>query len=169
MKTVKSQRKHFRFLYQFLIKTGILTGMIGLILSFLICPFRMNDNTMFPSFRNGDLGIFCKIMSGTTNDVILYKDADNQLKVGRVVAVGGQTVEFYESGGFKINGSSIFDEVPYDTYATDVSIYPITLEDDQVFVLNDFRSVETDSRTFGPIDTSQIVGKLICSWRIRGF
>lgn len=169
MKEVRSKNKGYVFLYRFLIKTGVLLVGIAMVLIFVICPFRMNDNTMFPSFRNGDLGIFCKLMSCQTNDIILYEDSNGKLKVGRIVAVGGQTVVFNENGGFQIDGYTPSEEIPYETYADNVSNYPLVLTNDQFFVLNDFRSIQTDSRQFGPIDKSQIKGKLVFLWRIRGF
>lgn len=165
----KQGKSKYRFLYRFLLKTGILLTIIVITLMFIICPFRMDDNTMFPSFRNGDLGVFCRVMSIQTNDVVLYKNDDGVLKVGRVVAMEGQTIEFLEDGGYNVDGYGAFEEIPYETYATDVSHYPFILNDGEVFVLNDFRSVETDSRSMGPIDESQIVGKLVFSLRIRGF
>jgi signal peptidase I len=39
--------------------------------------------------------------------------------------------------------------------------YDVTLEEDQLFVSGDNRANSLDSRTFGPISTDQVIGKLV--------
>lgn len=159
----------FEFLRKFLMKTGILAGVIYFILSFVICFHRMDGNNMFPFFQDGDLGVFYKITSYSLNDVVLYKDNNGDLNVGRIVAIGGQTIEFYKDGGYSVNDYGSLEKIPYDTYTDDLSMYPLTLDSDEFFVLNDYRSDMMDSRQIGCIKKYNIEGKLIFSFRCRDF
>ena len=166
---LKKNTKKFKFLSQFFVKTGILAGIVFVILSFVLCFYRMDGNNMFPFFQNGDLGIFYRLSSCFLNDVVLYEDSNGDLHVGRIVAVGGQTIEFYEGGGYSVNEYNSLERIPYDTCTDDLSMYPLTLDSDEFFVLNDFRSDMNDSRHIGCIKKSDIKGKLIFLFRCRDF
>lgn len=50
------------------------------------------------------------------NDVVLYEDEDGKKRVGRIIAFGGQVVEFAEEGGFKVDDYQPTEENPYKTY-----------------------------------------------------
>ena len=76
-------------LVRFLIKTATIFGTLYFLFSFVFCMFRMNDNYMFPSFRDGDLGVFIRIANFYPQDVILYEQ-NGKNKVGRIVAINDQ-------------------------------------------------------------------------------
>ena len=158
-----------KLLKRFLVKTGIIAGIITTILIFVLSFHRMSGNNMFPFFQDGDLGVFYKLGSSSLNDVVLYNDKDGNLNVGRIVAAGRQTIKFREDGGYEVNGYETVEEIPYETHTEDLSVYPLTLKDDEFFILNDFRSDSNDSRQFGPVKSSDIKGKMIFLFRCRDF
>lgn len=165
------KKKKYRFLTRFLLKTCVIIVIGAVILIWVLRIHRMTGNSMFPSVRDGDLCVFYRLESCTLNDVVLYKDESGQAKVGRIVAVGGQTVDFMEEGGYEIDGYQAVDEIPYETYASVRSSvkYPVTLDENSYFILNDFRSDTADSREYGVVDRSQVKGKLLFLLRRRGF
>ena len=83
--------------------------------------------------------------------------------VCRVVAGPGDTVQVTDSERLVVNGntmveSNIFYSTPmYGTFVT----YPLTLGADEYFVLADSRTGGMDSRFFGPVKKSEIVGTVI--------
>lgn len=133
----------------------------------------MSGNTMSPYVRDGDLTIYNRMDRENIylNDVVLYEDADGKEHVGRVVAGNGQEVDFPEEGGYRINGYLTSEEILYETYAAENSevSYPIELGEDEYFILNDFRSMTSDSREFGAVKRSQIKGKILCLFRWRNY
>ena len=139
-------------------------------LMFVLALYRMDGNSMFPSVRDGDLAVFCRLQNCYSNDIVLY-EAYGTKKVGRVIAVPGQTVDFLKDGGYEVDGNFLYDEVPYETYKeSDSSVeYPITLGEGEYFILNDFRSDANDSRVLGAINKYDIVGKALYLFRRRGF
>ena len=83
--------------------------------------------------------------------------------MGRVVAAGGDTVEVTEQGQLVVNGNSMIEtNIFYSTpeYAGFVE-YPLTLGPGEYFVLADYRNGGADSRFFGPVKQSDILGTVI--------
>ena len=68
----------------------------------------MHGNAMFPAIRDGDFCLYAKTGAITQNDVIFYRDNSGQISCGRVVAQGGQTITFGETGGYMIDGKGLF-------------------------------------------------------------
>lgn len=98
-----------------------------------------------------------------SQDVILY-EKDGSRRVGRVIAHGGDTVEITGDGELHINGSIVMENnVYYNTYPyTEGNVtYPLTLDEDEVFVLGDYREGARDSRYYGTISSDEIRGKVI--------
>lgn len=167
----KGKKQNYGFLIRFLLKTGIMIGAAAVILVWVIGIYRMTGNNMFPSVRDGDLCVFYRFETCSLNDVVLYEDGNGDLRVGRIIAVGGQTIEFMENGGYEVDGYQALEEIPYETYASVMSPveYPMTLSKDSCFILNDFRQDTADSREYGPVNQSRIKGKLLFLLRRRGF
>lgn len=169
-KTLKKDFK-YRFVFCYLSKIAVIAGVFAVVLTLVVSLHRMVGNRMFPSVRDGDLGIFYRLTDCHTNDVVLYTDKTGQVTAGRIIAVGGQTVEFLKDGGYEVDGASAYDEIPYKTYMSkkhSIS-YPVTLKKDEYFILNDFRSDTADSREYGPVKKENVKGKLLYLLRRRGF
>lgn len=138
-----------------------------MILTFVVGFHRMSGNNMYHTMQDGDLGIFYKLGSVMLNDVVMYEDNSGDVRIGRVVAVEGQTVKFLENGGYEVNGYAPLEEIPYETYGDSSKM--ITLGTDEYYILNDFRSDTKDSRQFGTVSKSDIKGKLVYLFRGRDF
>lgn len=155
------------FLIRFLIKLSIL-GVTFLFLITFVCGFlRMNGNAMFPAIRDGDFCLYQKTNKITGNDIIFYRNPSGAIACGRVVAQGGQTVTFGETGGYTVDGYVFSDQNPYPTYGG--SQLETVVPDDCFFVLHDLREDMGDSRTMGVVKKDQVMGKLIFLFRRRGF
>lgn len=95
--------------------------------------------------------------------VVLYKtaDHDDDPLIKRVIGLPGDTVEVRD-GKVYVNGE-LLDE-PY-TYGkrTNCNAYcrPVTLGADQYWVMGDNRPNSLDSRTFGPVSSDRIVGRVV--------
>lgn len=66
----------------------MIAGAFAVVLTLVVNLHRMEGNHMFPSVRDGDLGIFYRLTDCYTNDVVLYTDKTGQVTVGRIIAVG---------------------------------------------------------------------------------
>lgn len=92
----------------------------------------------------------------------LPKDLKHRYYVKRIIALPGQTVDF-KDGRVYVDGN-ILEELYYDgeTYSTDPSVaYPITVEEDMLFVMGDNRGHSLDSRSsdLGQVPYDAVLGK----------
>ena len=83
--------------------------------------------------------------------------------VCRVVAAPGDTVEITEDQKFFVNGNSMVESgIFYRTAAyVGYTEYPITLGNNEYFVLADFRNGGVDSRFFGIVKLDEIQGVVV--------
>lgn len=167
--TTVIKKKKLGTLAKLLLKIAVLMIIVVIVLTWILGLHRMTGNNMFPFVKDGDLCVVYKLDDYTTGDVVLYRNDEGKMKLGRIVAVGGQSVDFPQEGGYTVDGYQPSEEITYQTFGADGVKYPIDVGDDEVFIMNDFRSDTDDSRQFGGVRKSDIDGKLLFLIRRRGF
>ena len=167
--TTVTKKKKLGPLAKLLIKIAVLVIIVVIVLTWILGLHRMTGNNMFPFVKDGDLCIVYKLDDYTTGDVVLYRNDEGKMKLGRIVAVGGQSVDFPKDGGYTVDEYQPSEEITYQTFGADGVKYPIDVDDDEAFIMNDFRSDTDDSRQFGGVKKSDIDGKLLFLIRRRGF
>ena len=129
---------------------------------------RMSGNEMFPAVKDGDLVLGIRLEKDyAKNDVVVY-ERSGRLRVGRVLARGGDIVTLSESGVVEVNGSAQGGGILYPTYPKSLLSYPYAVPEDSVFILGDCRTQAEDSRDFGPVQCSAVKAKVITLIRRRG-
>ena len=137
-------------------------------LAFGITPMANDD--MAPRISAGDLLLYYRLADDwTTGDVLVF-EKDGEQYVGRIVASGGDTVEVTDQATLVVNGSTVLEnDIYYTTPKYDNGVtYPLTLAEDEFFILCDYREGARDSRYFGPVSESEIKGKVITVVRRSG-
>ena len=130
----------------------------------------MPNEDMVPRICAGDLMLFYRLDKKLRSSEVAVFKKDGKWYTGRVVAQGGDSVEITEDAELKVNGSIVIEnDIYYKTpkYEDYVS-YPLTLADDEYFILCDYREGAKDSRYFGPICGNEIKGKVITLIRRSG-
>ena len=86
------------------------------------------------------------------------------------MASGGDTVEVTDQATLVVNGSTVLEnDIYYTTPKYDNGVtYPLTLAEDEFFILCDYREGARDSRYFGPVSEGEIKGKVITVVRRSG-
>lgn len=123
----------------------------------------VSGSSMSPALENGDVGLFQRV--GATyqlGDIVLVR-VDDTKQVKRIVALPGQTVDIdSETGTLLIDGEELLEPYIYEeTYAKRAVSYPLTLGEDEYFVLGDNRGNSRDSRNYGAISADQLQGRLL--------
>lgn len=158
-----------------LIETIVIALSIFLVVYLLLVqPHQVNGESMVPTFQNGEYLLTDKISyrlgQPSRGDIIVFHAPENAHCpegtgcdfIKRIIALPGETISL-QSGQFVINGQ-VFDE-PYlpsglqTTPGNFIQGKTITLGADQYFAVGDNRPYSSDSRAWGPITKSDIVGK----------
>ena len=159
-------------LRRFLIKLAAAAVLFSaaFIFVFGLCPVR--GNFMHPAVKDGDLAVTLKLCSYRLGDLAVWKDPENgQLRVSRIAGLPGFEINITEAGEFMTNGFMPSEEVFYRTDRAEGSgvEYPLLLGEGEYFLLDDRRPAGRDSRLFGPVKESDLLGKTVFLLRRRGF
>ena len=124
---------------------------------------------MYPRMRDGDLTLWYRLPEEyNIGDIVTFM-IDGERQYGRIVARGGDTVDFSEDGLLLLNGSAQQESVFFETLKDGRSqSFPMTLKDGELFVLGDNRVEAVDSRDYGPVAVAEIDGKVMSLLRRRG-
>lgn len=152
------------------LKILIFVVLLAVIFLFIFGICRCSDNMMSPAFKDGDLVVYYRLQKEyqPSDTVVLEKDGETQVR--RIIAKAGDEVDMTEDG-LKINGylqqeNEIYTEtLPY----TEGISFPITIGEDEYFVLGDNRTNAKDSRIYGTVKKEEIKGMVITLLRRRGF
>lgn len=147
--------------------------LIVLFLSYMFVHFvgqrtLVNGVSMEDTLQDGDNLLVDKLTYRFNDperfDVIVFKytHKDNTYYVKRIIGLPGETVQIDNTGSIYINGNLIEEHYGTETIQDPgIAAAPITLGDDEFFVLGDNRNNSADSRVaqVGNIDRNIIVGR----------
>lgn len=120
------------------------------------------EGSMAPTLRPGDRVLLVHTpFAGADRDalVALVDPQGDGLIVKRVLAVGGDRIAI-EDGVVVRNGRPVVEPYADRTRIDGVYLAPRTVPRDAVWVLGDSRGDSVDSRHFGPVPASSVVGRV---------
>jgi signal peptidase I len=139
---------------------------VFLIRSFLVQPFLVSGASMEPNFSAGDYllvdEISYRFRAPERGEVVVFKYPLDKgtFFIKRIIGTPGETVA-YEKGDIRITngeGTFLIDE-RYLLEGTTIGFFPkVTLGESEYFVLGDNRFQSFDSRNWGSVERSEIVG-----------
>lgn len=158
-KQLRNRRDVTTFLQRLVIMALMLWVLFGVV--FGLTPMRNGD--MSPRISAGDLMLYYRMTNTWHAQDIAVLEKDGVQYTARIVAQPGDTVEITKDAALKINNSVVLEnDIYYTTPRYDDNVtYPVTLADDEYFVLCDYREGAKDSRYFGPVHQSELKGKVI--------
>lgn len=161
LRKVRRKRSRRALLIRLLITALIVYLTFGVCLGVAV----VEGDSMTPALEEGDVALFLRIgATYRTGDIVLVEMDDGTEYVKRIVALPGQTVDIREdTGELLVDGEPLLE--PYiseATYAKEgVVSYPLTLGEDEYFVLGDHRANSMDSRNYGPVCKDQLDGRML--------
>ncbi len=158
------------------VETLVLTLVIFLIIkSFVAQPFQIEGSSMEHTFEQGDYVLIDRLTprwdDDSRGDVVVFQPPegwDTPQKtpfIKRVIGIAGDTVEVHEDGLVYVNGVALRE--PY-LFANAAGVVEPTIASGQgrwvvpagdLFVMGDHRQRSEDSRVFGPIPVSSVIGR----------
>lgn len=138
---------------------------VFLLIVFVGRPYIVHGQSMQPTLNDGDRVFVVPYRGNTTpsrDDVVVLKGVPGtpEMLIKRVVAISGDRVRVQ-------NGEIIVNDRYHHQSTNRFAREPVTslVPDDHVFVMGDNEAHSFDSRTFGAVPESSIVGKaLVIFW-----
>ena len=144
-----------------------------LIQRFVASPYTVPTGSMEQTIQIGD-NIFAQKVTVelgqpvAPGDIVVFNNpnagSDHDILVKRVIAVGGQTVDLV-NGAVYVDGVKLTEDYaqgmsyPLAGQAPGVEIsYPYTVPEGSVWMMGDNRENSADSRYFGAVPTSELIG-----------
>jgi signal peptidase I len=169
------------------VETLVLTLVIFFVIqTFIAQPYQVQQNSMERTLEPGQYVLVDKLTprwdAYNRGDVVVFNPPETWTSdptpfIKRVIGEPGDTIEVRDDGLVYVNGVAL-DE-PY-TYTNDEGINEPTeaspdqtrwvVPDGQLFVMGDHRQKSADSRVFGPINVSDVIGRAFLRyWPIGTF
>jgi len=160
-----SESRTWRFFFPsltvpFLVRVACVALSAYLFFNYLCLPLFIQGSSMEPTYHNGTFS-FCWRLSYAFSEpkrhdpVVIRLAGKNALLLKRVVAVGGETVEFRD-GKLFVDGREV--EEPYVQYPCNWDMSPRTVEGGSVYVVGDNRSMPLENHYFGQTSLSRVIG-----------
>lgn len=146
----------------------VVFGICFLIITFVGQRSKVSGSSMEPTLSDGDNLIVDKISYRIHDpqrfDIIIfpYQYQENTYYIKRIIGLPGETVYINDAGEIYINGKLLEEDYGLDTIQNPgLASEPITLGEDEYFVMGDNRNNSTDSRfaSVGEIKRQNIIGK----------
>ena len=128
---------------------------------------QAKGQNMFPAIKDGDLVIAFRMQEEYMKGDVVVIEVEGETYVGRIGANSGDIINLSDTGTVTVNGTVQGGEIIYPTYAKEGMAYPLKVPEDSVFILGDYRTSAVDSRDFGPVPYSKVLGKVITILRRR--
>ncbi len=165
-----SPRKMLGDIYELLEMLGVVTVVIMLIFAFVVRLNIVDGQSMDHTLADGQyLAVSGLFYEPTPGDIVIIHKISaypyNAPIVKRVIAVEGQTVDIdFSTWTLTIDGEVVDEPYRYlasDQFLTADYSFPITVGENEIFVMGDNRNHSADSRTseIGLIDKRCVVGK----------
>ncbi len=169
-KTKKEKKSHSVAyeLFGWLVYIAIIVGLTWLIITFVGQRTSVSGHSMETTLQDGDQLIVDKISYRFRDpkryDIIVfpYQYEENTYYIKRIIGLPGETVQVVD-GYVYINGSRLESDIYGNELMDDpmAASQPITLGEDEYFVLGDNRNHSQDSRdpSVGEVKKDTIMGK----------
>lgn len=152
-----------------------------LIKTFLVQAFYIPSGSMQPTLKKGDRVLVNKLAyrlgDPHRGDVVVFErppsEPETEVKdlIKRIIALPGETITTDEIGRILVDGKAL-DESGYlpEGALSTTRIPEQRIPDDHYWVMGDNRGQSKDSRVFGPISRSLLVGKaFVRVWPLSDF
>ena len=118
-------------------------------------PIQIVGNSMFPTLKDGEIGICTRISKISRFDIVVVNQDDRKI-IKRVIGLPNETIE-YKDNQLYINGNLVKDTKKVG-FTKD---FKVTLGNDEYFCMGDNREHSLDSRKYGAYSRKQIMGEKV--------
>lgn len=173
-------KKIINFFLDFLETSVVALSIFVVVYLFFVQPHEIKGNSMEPNLHNNEYILTDKISyrfhEAARGDIVIFKAPTNPDVdyIKRVIGLPGDKVKI-QKGFVYVNGNELNEPYLHDqTFLLPGNSmregFEVTVPQNHYFVMGDNRPHSSDSREFGPIPSSSIVGKaLLRYWPLNQF
>jgi len=155
-----------------IVETLVLTLIIFFVIqTFVAQPYRVEQQSMERTLEPDQYVLVDKLTPRwddySRGDIVVFEPPEAWVEGGpktpfikRVIGLPGETVEV-KDGAVYIDGVELDEPYLFDLQPTTAADEParVVVPEGQLFVMGDHRGASADSRAFGPIERSAIIGR----------
>jgi signal peptidase I len=158
--------KHFLWSFLEIVQTVVIAVVaVFLVRTFVAQPFLVSGASMEPTFQNGNYLLIDELAyrfrEPERGEVVVFKYPNDHRSyfIKRIIGLPGERVVIQDNAVsvYGSGGVTVLTENYLPTGAASGKA-EVTLTDGQYFVMGDNRSFSYDSRNWGPLQRSEIVG-----------
>ena len=144
----------------YLVRVALVSALAYLLFAFVLTPFFVRGHSMEPTYRDGGFDFCFKLRylfsAPKRGDVVGLKLAgESVILLKRVVALGGETIEFKE-GKLFVDDREVPE--PYVQGPCDWNLPPRRVEESSIYVVGDNRSMPIEGHDFGQTSAARVIG-----------
>ena len=135
----------------------IILIVVLLLRTFIVTPIKVHGLSMYDTLQGDEIMILWKLGEVKRYDIVVADievSGEEDVVIKRVFGLPGETISC-ENGKLYINGSLIEDNYGYGETS---DFEPVTLKENEYFLLGDNREISLDSRVFGTVNQKDIEG-----------
>lgn len=148
---------------------------------FLVQPFYVKGASMEPNFHENEYlmvdEISYRFKTPQRGDVVVfrYPKDPQEYYIKRLIGLPGETVEIKDGSVYITEESGLtskVEETYLPSYSNTVALTeePVKLAEDEYYVMGDNRNGSKDSRSFGPVKRSFVIGRVFLrGWPVNEF
>ena len=157
------RRRPWRVVYW--VTLGLLcAAVVGLMVGFFLSfgTVRVPSSGMAPTIPAGSRADYQRGAGGVVRGDVVLIQSPNGLLIRRVIGLPGDRVTCCDSAGqIDVDNSALVEDYLLPGAAPSQAPFSVTLGTGQMWVMGDNRALAIDSRIWGPLPTTDILGRVI--------
>ncbi|MDO5096679.1 MAG: signal peptidase I [Peptostreptococcaceae bacterium] len=153
-------------IFTFIIQLIVVFVLVTLVKTFLVANIMVRQSSMRNTFLDGDVLLLSKLNKDdiTRGDIIVFRNpdrtSDHKYFIKRVIGVEGDSIYILDDNRVLLNGELLDED--YVSPENNTNSFPgeWDVPENSIFVMGDNRDNSNDSRAFGSIPRSDILGKI---------
>lgn len=162
----EEEQKRLRLIVNWIVDVAVVISIAWFAVFSMGTQVRVSGQSMSPAIESEDLVLMNRLVyrmhKPERYDIVVFERGDKKYNIKRVIGLPGETVQV-EDGLLYINGKKLDTEHGLNHVAlAGLAKQPVTLGDDEYFLLGDNRESSEDSRfaNVGNVKREQIKGKV---------
>ena len=165
MKSPEKKNSLFAMLLEWIEALTVALTVIVLLFAFAFRLVSVDGTSMQTTLQHGERLMLSRLPYTPAYEdiVVVHLEERAEPLIKRVIGLAGDTIEIMEDGQVARNGVLLDESYVKVPTAKEKMTGAVTVPEGQVFVMGDNRAsgCSLDSRTFGCVDESELVGKVV--------